>query len=164
MRYGLNATPYFLDRDAPDLNFQVTSFPQGPSGTQRGSTVWGNMYSISATSKNPGLAWEFIAYYASLRGNIGIFEALDYVTSPRLDFYRSRQWIAARSRHDWMPLVPEIAYVGGVYPFLESHRLTHQDSNPLMWGPLMGTVPVQSSFTQAAEIYDCFPADMMPRK
>jgi ABC-type glycerol-3-phosphate transport system substrate-binding protein len=164
MRYGLNATPYFLDRDAPDLNFQVTSFPQGPSGTQRGSTVWGNMYSISATSKNPGLAWEFIAYYASLRGNIGIFEALDYVTSPRLDFYRSRQWIAARSRHDWMPLVPEIAYVGGVYPFLESHRLTHQVWNPLMRPALMGTAPVQSSFTQAAEIYDRFLADMMPSK
>lgn len=164
MRYGLNASPYILDRDIRDLNFQVTSFPAGPSGKQRGSTVWGNMYSITKGSKQTELAWEFIKYYASLRGNIDIFEALDYVTSPRLDFYRSRQWIAARARSGWMPMIPEIASVGGVYPFLEAVRLSQQVWTPLVAPALAGTAPIQGAFAQAAEIYDRILAEMTTRK
>lgn len=160
MSYGINATPYFLDKDAPTLNYNVTSFPKGPSGKQRGSTVWGNMYSIPRDSKNPDLAWEFITYYASLRGNIDIFEALDYVTAPRLDFYRSKQWVAARSHQPWMPMIPEIAYVGGVYPFLEANKMTQQVWNPLMYPALTGTTAIPGAFAQAAEIHDRILAEM----
>jgi ABC-type glycerol-3-phosphate transport system substrate-binding protein len=164
MGYGLNSTPYHLNRDAPDLNFLVTSFPKGPSGSHRGSTVWGNMYSITEGSSHPELAWEFIKYYGSLRGNIDIFNALDYVTSPRLDFYRSREWVTARMRQPWMPIIPEIASVGGVYPFLASTELTRQVWNPLARPALMGTLPIQSAFAQAAEIYDRLLREMSASK
>jgi ABC-type glycerol-3-phosphate transport system substrate-binding protein len=154
MHHGQNSTPYRLDRDDPDLNYQGTSFPPGPSGKGRATTVWGNMYSIIKSSKNVDLAWEFIRYYTGLQGNVDIFEALDYINSPRLDFYRSRQWVSARSRRKWMPMIPEIAYVGGVYPFLEYTKLNQQVWSPLVNRALAGTLPVESTFAQAAELYD----------
>lgn len=160
MSRGQNSTAYFLVKDAPGLNYNITSFPKGPSGKQRGATVWGNMYSIPKDSKNPELAWEFIKYYASLRGNIDIFESLGYVTSPRLDFYRSRQWVQGRTEAPWMPMIPEIAYVGGVYPFLEYNKLVQQVWNPFMYPALTGSVAIQGAFAQGSVVYDRILSEM----
>jgi hypothetical protein len=50
-------------------------------------------------------------------------------------------------------MIPEIANVGRVYPFLEAVKLAQQVWTPLMGPALTGTMPIQGVFAQAAEIH-----------
>ncbi len=154
MEHGGNWSPYFLQQSAPDLRFNLTSYPKGPSGHDRGTTVWGNMMAIPASSKNAELAWEFISYYCGLQGNIDMFKALNYVNSPRLDFYRSQVWLEAQRRFIWMPMIPRVAMVGGVYPFRRYTELTGQIWGPLLEPALRGQKPIRSSFEEAERLYN----------
>ena len=124
MSYNNNATPRVFLQSAPDMRFMATSFPKGPSGKGRGSTVWGNMVSIPVSCKQVPLAWDYIKLMASLEANVEQFKILDYVGSPRLDFYRSAAWRTGHTKHEWMRMIPEIAYIGSVYPFRRSTDLT----------------------------------------
>jgi multiple sugar transport system substrate-binding protein len=124
MSYNNNATPRVFLQSAPDMRFMATSFPQGPSGKGRGSTVWGNMVAIPVSCKQVPLAWDYIKLMGGLEANIEQFKILDYVGSPRLDFYRSSAWRTGHTKHAWMRMIPEIAYIGSVYPFRRSTDLT----------------------------------------
>lgn len=156
MGHGGNWRPYFLAQSQPDMRFNLTSYPQGPSGKGRGTTVWGNMWSITSSSKNVDLAWDWITYYCGLEGNIAMFEALNYtyVNSPRLDFYRSSVWSGKARQSLWMPQVPRIASVGGVYPYRRNSDLAASVWNPLLSRAVNGQAPVASTFEQAHKLYE----------
>jgi len=154
MAHGGNWSPYFLMQSHPDLRFNLTSYPPGPSGSQRGTTTWGNMSAITRTSQNVELAWEFIRWYTSLEGNIEMFRQLNYVNSPRLDFYQSDEWFEAQQEHHWMPNIPRIAIVGGVYPYL---RFTDLDTSvwaPVVFPALSGQSDLDTAFREAERLYN----------
>ncbi len=154
MQRGINADPYFFEQAAPDIRYTLSAFPKGPSGTQRGATAWGNMYSIAKGSANPDLAWEYIKFYTGLEGNIEMFRQLRYVSSPRRDFYQSEAWNQIRADHDWMPLIPQIAYLGGVYPFLKYSDFASRVWSPLMAPAFRREVSLVGAFEQAATVYN----------
>ena len=153
MGHGGNWSPYFLMQSHPDLNFNLTSYPMGPSGHGRGTTTWGNMSAIPSTSRNVELAWKFISWYTSLEGNIEMFRQLRYVNSPRIDFYQSDVWYEAQQEYVWMPNIPQIVLVGGVYPFLR-----YTDLDTTVWAPLVvpalsGQSDIDTTFAEAQRIY-----------
>lgn len=154
MGYGITSHPYFLASERPDLRFNMTTYPAGPSGSSRGTLTWANMHSITATSENMDLAWEFIQYYAGLEGNIDIFNFLGYASSPRLDFYQSDEWRLAQTEYNWLPAIPELAMAGGVYPFIRSTQLTTQVWNPLLGPAFRGERTIDSAFAEGDRIYN----------
>ncbi len=92
-------------------HFAMTAFPPGPRGSGQKTLVWGNMMVISARSKHPELAWEYLRLVCSLRGAL---LRLKYIkqNSPRLDLYEHPEWRQAVK--DWPHLenVPKICAVG----------------------------------------------------
>jgi len=111
------------------------------------------MSAIPSTSRNVELAWKFISWYTSLEGNIEMFRQLRYVNSPRIDFYQSDVWYEAQQEYVWMPNIPQIALVGGVYPFLR-----YTDLDTTVWAPLVvpalsGQSDIDTTFAEAQRIY-----------
>lgn len=154
MGHGGNWSPYFLMQTHPELRFNLTSYPPGPSGHERGTTTWGNMSAITSTSRNVELAWEFIRWYTSLEGNVEMFRQLSYVNSPRLDFYQSDAWFEAQQQHLWMPNIPWIAITGGVYPY---RRFTDLDTSvwaPIVLPALSGESDIDTALREAARLYN----------
>lgn len=154
MGHGGNWSPYFLMQSHPDLRFNLTSYPPGPSGQGRGTTTWGNMSSITSTSQNVALAWEYIRWYTSLEGNIEMFRRLNYVNSPRLDFYQSDEWFEAQRQHHWMPNIPKVAIVGGVYPFIRWTDLDTSIWAPIIFPALSGQSDIDTVFREAERLYN----------
>ncbi len=153
MSHGGNWVPYFLQQQAPDLRFRLTSYPKGPSGRGRGTTTWGNMYSITKTTKYPDLAWEFLKFYTSLEAMEQMFLMLNYVGAPRISFYRTVTWLTAVRKFPWMANIPEIASVGGVYPYLKYSELESKVWNPLVVPALRGARPLESTLEEATRLY-----------
>jgi|LSQX01.1.fsa_nt_gb multiple sugar transport system substrate-binding protein len=149
-----NWAAYTAQQQRPDLNFNMTSFPAGPNGVQRGTTVWGNMYSIPVNAANPDLAWEFIRWYTSLEGNLEMLKFLDYIASPRLDFYQTDEWRAVAAEYHWAPRVPEIAIVGGTFAFLRNTEFMNQAFRPYLMQAYLGNMPVETALEQAARIVE----------
>lgn len=154
MTHGGNWSPYFLQQQASDLRYNLTSYPKGPSGTNRGTTTWGNMYSITKNTKHPDLAWEFVRYYTSLEALIDFFQMVNYVGAPRISFYRSDVWLGASRKFEWMPNIPQIALVGGVYPYIRYSELASKVWGPLVEPALQGKKPIESTFDEAERLYD----------
>lgn len=111
--------PEYLQAN-PSLNIGVTSFPQGPSGSGRGTITWGNMFSMFRGVKNPDAAWRFIEFVTSLDASIALMQFMNRPTSPRLDFYQSPEWRAAVQEQPWMETLQHIALVGGPLNFLRA--------------------------------------------
>ncbi|MGI6611287.1 MAG: ABC transporter substrate-binding protein [Limnochordia bacterium] len=153
MSYNNNATPRIFMQTSPDMRFMATSFPKGPSGKGRGTTVWGNMMSIPASCKQVPLAWDYIKLVSSLQGSIEMFEILDYVGSPRLDFYKTPAWRSGYTRYDWMRMIPEIAYIGSVYPFRRSTDLTPIWKEQIEEA-VMGRKGIAAALAEAERLYN----------
>lgn len=105
---------------AGGLRFGFTSNPKGPSGTQRGTVTWGNMFSMFTGTKYSEEAWRFIRFITGLDAQIWLLDGLDRPTSPRLDFYRTSAWKEAVLRRPWVATMPDIAMSGGATGFLKT--------------------------------------------
>lgn len=154
MMHGGNWVPYQLQQQTPDMRFVLTSYPQGPSGSSRGTTTWGHMYSITSSTKHPDLAWEFVRYYTSLEANVEMFQMLNYVASPRMSFYKTKEWRSAIRSYPWMTNIPHIAMAGGVYPYLQYSDMDSQVWNPIVVPALAGERALQPALEQAERLYN----------
>jgi len=123
MGWGGFYSSYYVPQYVPGIRLGFTAIPKGPSGDKRGAMVFGNMYSITTSSKNPELAWKFIEWMGSLEAHLLHFEITETVQSARLDFYRSDLWLEKMWEHSWMQMIPEIAMCTGIYPFLQLETL-----------------------------------------
>lgn len=153
MHHGVNSTPRVFLQQAPDMRFNMTSYPQGPSGTGRGTTVWGNMMSIPRSTTNVDLAWEYIKLFTSLEGSVYMFNILDYVGSPRFDFYQSPEWLHGQERHKWMRMIPEIVMVGGIYPYRRSTELAPIWAEHVQQA-VAGARPLGGALEEAERLYN----------
>lgn len=149
-----NWASYHISQVRPELRFNMTSFPPGPHGLQRGTVVWGNMYAIPVNAANPDLAWEFIRWYTSLEGNIAMLQFLPYLASPRLDFYQSDAWRDLVDQYPWARMIPEIALVGGTFPFLRNTDFMNQAFRPYLLQAYNGNMPVETALAEAARVVD----------
>jgi len=152
MGYGGAYSGYWAPHYVPQVKFNMTSFPPGPSGTKRGSVVWGNMYSIPKGAANPDLAWEFIRLYSSREMQIEMFKIMQSVTSPRIDFYQSKEYAEAYRQNMWMRMVPEIYSVGGIYPFLRSSEFDSEAWVKHIDPAIEGRIPLSQGLGEAARI------------
>lgn len=114
---GTWSGPYIADQ-GPEINFAMTSYPQGPSGEGRGTTTWSNMIALFRGAENTDAAWRFVEFITSLEVDEKLLTIMDRPTSPRLDYYQSDVWGQMVFENPWMRSLPEIAMVGGAYPFL----------------------------------------------
>ncbi len=125
---------HIIHNEAPDLNFKVTSFPPGPSGTERAVTGWVNMMSIPSGAKNPDLAWEYLKYYTGLQGQIDIIQVHDRPGQPRYDFYQSAAWEDAVREYPYLETVLDVFQSAKPYPFIKYSELN------AIFGPLLSQV------------------------
>jgi len=135
---------YWAPHYVPGIRLGFTTIPKGPSGDKRGAVVYGNMYSIPTSSKNPDLAWKFIEFMVSLEAYELHYEITGTVQSARLDFYRSDLWVNAQRDEQWMRMVPEIGMCTGVYPFIGLDALGSAWGG-LVSDPVSGKAPLSSN-------------------
>lgn len=147
-----NWASYHAHQTRPELRFNMTSFPAGPRSHQRGTTVWGNMYSIPTGAENPDLAWEFIRWYTSLEGNLAMLQFLPYLASPRLDFYQTDEWRDLVDQYPWAGMIPEISLVGGAFAYLRNTDFMNQAFRPYLLQAYHGNMPVETAIEEAARV------------
>ena len=118
MRYWGTWAGSYIRNANPGLDFGMTTFPQGPSGNQRGSTTWGNMMTILSTTQKAEAAWRYVTFICGLESGIQLLKLMDRPTCPRLEFYRTGAWREAVRANPWMEQLPAIVNAGGAYPFI----------------------------------------------
>jgi ABC-type glycerol-3-phosphate transport system substrate-binding protein len=73
------------------MGFGMTAYPPGPSGPGYKTLTWANMMAMSARTKIPDVAWDYIRLNCSLEGALLKLKYLNQ-NSPRLDFYAGDAW------------------------------------------------------------------------
>lgn len=109
---------------------------------------------IPVSSQKVDLAFEYIKIFSSLQGSIDMLQVLDYVGSPRFDFYQSREWLVGQSEHIWMSMIPEIAILGSVYPFRRSSELDPIWRSNIEAAINQATKPIQAAFEETERLYN----------
>jgi len=128
---------HIVEEQAPNLRFQMTSFPKGPRGTRRGGMTWTNQMCVPRGAKHPDLAWEFITFYCGMGNALWKLESVER-NSPLAAFYSQPEWQTAVKEHPSLEQVPQITNAGGPYPVV---RFTELDDvfRPLMEGYMLNT-------------------------
>ena len=125
---------------APDKNFDLGPYPEGPGGSGPATTTWHNMVVMPKKGKNKEGAWRWAQYYAGLQSFKDRVRIMSRF-APRKALYVSDEWNAEVKREPLLPRVPRIADVGGAYPFI---RYTETNS---IFTPL-----IEAMFVQDADI------------
>lgn len=139
---------HLIYNEAPDLNFKVTSFPPGPSGTERAVTGWVNMMVIPSGAKNPDLAWEYLKYYTGLQGQIDIMRVHERPGQPRYDFYQTAAWDDAVRQYPYLEDVLDVFQKAKPYPFIKYSQLNAIFA-PLLTQVAQGTLAPRQALEEA---------------
>lgn len=107
----------------PDANFGMTTLPPGPSGSRRAVTGWVNMIAIPSGAKNPDLAWQWVAYFTSLEGQLKFFEIYERAGVPRYDFFETDAWSAYVRRYPFIEILPHLLDSAREYPFIKYREI-----------------------------------------
>lgn len=147
------ATTY-IGQAAPEIDLRMTNFPQGPSGSKRGTMSWGNMLGILDTSKHKDLAWKYVAFATSLETNIAMLTKMDRPTAPRLAFYQSDEWADAVKDNPLFAVVPDIVYSSAAYtyPFWGQPVLTTDVAKQFMGAVQTAEIPPKQAITEATRL------------
>ena len=96
-----------------------TDFPPGPSGTQRSTATWSNLYSISAYAEQPDLAWAWIEMALSPE-QVDKFTIIygSPITPPYMEAYTSPTMSEMYLRFPSNQNTPRILQTSGVWPFV----------------------------------------------
>jgi multiple sugar transport system substrate-binding protein len=138
---------HIIEEQAPNIRFQMTSFPRGPRGAQRGGMTWTNLMCVPKGAGNPELAWEFIRYYCGMRNAKWKLKSIDR-NSPLAGFYETEEWREAVAESPSLEMVPHITEVGGLYPVVRYTEI-EEIFRPLSDGLMLNTLTPQDVLDKA---------------
>lgn len=133
----------------PEMRFELTTLPAGPSGRERATQTWSNMLVIPRNAPNPEASWRYIQFVTSVEVNEKLVEVLGRLPA-RLDYYASGHWAQASADAPYLANAPTIAMAGGVYPFL-SNPAVRQATDALFAAAYAGEAAPATALRQAEE-------------
>ena len=132
-----------------------TDMPPGPSGTQRSTATWSNMFTITTMSRQPDLGWAWIELMLSLEQQEKLVEGFGYPVSAYREAYSSPVFIDALRRHPYIENTPRILQSAGVWPFLGLPEVLRQGTaQQLLTAIARGEAEPVSTLGEIARLYN----------
>jgi len=147
----ISSAPGRLGSAPADLNYWMIAYPAGPGGKGSGSVSWMNPMVFAKEARSPDQAFEFARWFCGSLDIAKLKLAKVDAASPLRALYQTPEWQSRVKINPVLQTIPEVADLGGVYPYRRTDEQNAQIA-PLLREAFLSTREIKNALQQAQDI------------